>query len=86
MSPVDLGRQSSVVAMTPARAQDEPVRRGGRPRRSFDLIQINELRQQGLSFRKIARKLRLGEGTARRALKADADRSAARQKPKAEAY
>lgn len=78
-------RACSVMAVVPGRSPTEPVRRGGRPRRSFDLLQIKGLRQQGLSFRKIARRLHLGEGTVRRALQPDADRAAGRQNLKATA-
>ncbi len=42
----------------------------GLPRRIFDRSQVLELRGQGLSFRQIARKLSLGEGTVRRAFQA----------------
>lgn len=42
----------------------------GRPRRIFDRSHVVELRGQGLSFRQIARKLSLGEGTVRRAFQA----------------
>jgi DNA invertase Pin-like site-specific DNA recombinase len=49
---------------------DSPLHRGGRPRKTVDTQQAARLRQQGLSFRKIAKTLRLGEGTVRRALSA----------------
>jgi DNA-directed RNA polymerase specialized sigma24 family protein len=45
-----------------------PVRRGGRPRKVVDTHYAKQLRQEGLSFRKIAKVLALGEGTVRRAL------------------
>ena len=44
------------------------IRLGGRPRKVVDTQQAQQLRQQGLSFRKIAKVLSLGEGTVRRAL------------------
>jgi len=47
---------------------DSPLRRGGRPRKTVDTQKVAQLRQQGLSFRKIAKTLRLGEGTVRRAV------------------
>jgi len=53
----------------------------GRPRRVFDRQQVVELRRQGLSFRQISDKLRLGEGTVRRAFKTWKDASEARQNP-----
>lgn len=59
----------------------EASRRGGRPRTIIDLRQVQEYRRQGLSFRKIATLLHVGDGTVRRALQADADRTAARQNP-----
>lgn len=61
----------------------EERNRGGRPRRVVDLCRIAALRQQGLSFRKIAKELSLGEGTVRRAFQAPTISVAARQNPKA---
>jgi len=66
-------------ATTPARSASDPVRRGGRPRKVFDPTEIKELRHQGVSFRKIARRLGLGEGTVRRALQTGSDGAAVRQ-------
>ena len=40
----------------------------GRPRRVFDREQVRALRHQGLSYRQIASRLGLGEGTVRRVL------------------
>lgn len=45
-------------------------------------MQIKELRQQGLSFRKIAKEFGLGEGTVRRAFHAHENHVAMRQNPK----
>jgi hypothetical protein len=40
---------------------DFPLHRGGRPRKTVDTKQVAQLREQGLSFRKITKTLRLGE-------------------------
>ncbi len=53
----------------------------GRPRRIFDHNQVVKLRQRGLSFRQIARKMSLGEGTVRRAFVARGDQPEARHNP-----
>jgi putative DNA-invertase from lambdoid prophage Rac len=45
--------------------KDLPV---GRPRRRFDRQQVCHLRARGLSYRRIARQLGIGEGTVRRVL------------------
>ena len=55
---------------------------GGRPRRIFDQREIVALRQQGLSFRRIARKMGLGDGTVRRAFRMASDCMAVRQNPR----
>jgi putative DNA-invertase from lambdoid prophage Rac len=47
--------------------KDLPV---GRPRRIFDRQQVFQLRARGLSYRQIAKHLKIGEGTVRRILKA----------------
>ena len=47
--------------------KDLPV---GRPRRTFDRHQVFHLRTRGLSYRQIARQMRIGEGTVRRVLAA----------------
>jgi putative DNA-invertase from lambdoid prophage Rac len=46
--------------------KDLPV---GRPRRTFDRHQVFQLRARGLSYRQIAKAMRIGEGTVRRVLK-----------------
>lgn len=38
----------------------------GRPKRAFDRQRVADLRSQGLSYRQIASRLKLGEGTVRR--------------------
>jgi len=43
---------------------------GGRPRRNVDAEQVKAMRAAGFSFRQIARQLRLGYGTIRRAAQA----------------
>jgi DNA invertase Pin-like site-specific DNA recombinase len=45
--------------------KDLPV---GRPKRIFPRERVPELRAQGLSYRQIARQVRIGEGTVRRVL------------------
>lgn len=55
----------------------------GRPRRVFDRHMVIELRSQGLSPRKIASTLGLGEGTVRRVLRVARDRMEPRQNPTA---
>ena len=54
---------------------------GGRPRRVFDVIHLQQLREQGLSYRKIAAQARLGEGTVRRALRGGFNTAGTRQNP-----
>lgn len=45
-----------------------PIRNlGGRPRRAVAVEKVEQLRKQGLSYRQIARRMRLGYGTVRRA-------------------
>lgn len=53
----------------------------GRPRRVFDHEDVMDLRKEGLSPRRIARRLRLGEGTVRRVLRGTVDAAEVRQKP-----
>ena len=53
----------------------------GRPKRVFDRQKVIELRSQGLSPRKIASSLGLGEGTVRRVLRLARDRMEPRQNP-----
>jgi DNA invertase Pin-like site-specific DNA recombinase len=52
----------------------------GRPKRVFDRQQVIELRQQGLSLRKIAHRLSVGEGTVQRVLQGVRNSTAVRQK------
>ena len=59
-----------------ARAEGKEL---GRPRRVFDRQQVIQLRGQGLSFRKIAASLGVGEGTVRRAYRGITDASYVRQ-------
>ena len=49
------------------RENTAPAKKRGRPRRDAPPEEIRELRNQGLSFRAIARKTGLGYGTVRRA-------------------
>ena len=49
------------------REGSEQTKKRGRPRRHAPPGEIRELRNQGLSFRAIARKIGLGYGTVRRA-------------------
>jgi len=56
----------------------------GRPRKVFRRDQVAELRHQGLSWRQIARRLGVGEGTVRRVLQAPSGASVACQNPSAE--
>jgi DNA invertase Pin-like site-specific DNA recombinase len=58
-------------------AKPNPKRTPGRPRRFVPIGQVQDLRQKGLSYRKIARSLGLGYGTVRRALMGAQDQSAA---------
>ena len=53
----------------------------GRPRKVFDRQKVVELRTQGLSPRRIASQLGLGEGTVRRILRDFTGSTEARQKP-----
>jgi putative DNA-invertase from lambdoid prophage Rac len=53
----------------------------GRPRRVFDREMVRELRKLGLSYRQIASRLGLGEGTVRRVLRGTHDAPGARQNP-----
>jgi putative DNA-invertase from lambdoid prophage Rac len=53
----------------------------GRPRRIFDRQRVHKLRRQGLSPRKIAATMGLGEGTVRRVLRAAGRPSETRQNP-----
>jgi DNA invertase Pin-like site-specific DNA recombinase len=55
----------------------------GRPKKIFNRQFIVELRAQGLSFRQIASRLALGEGTVRRFLQAHPQATEPRQKPAA---
>jgi putative DNA-invertase from lambdoid prophage Rac len=55
----------------------------GRPRKVFDRQKVIELRSQGLSPRRIASQLGLGEGTVRRFLREFTGSAQARQKPAA---
>jgi putative DNA-invertase from lambdoid prophage Rac len=55
----------------------------GRPRKVFDRQMVIELRTQGLSPRRIASQLSVGEGTVRRILRDFAGSTEARQKPAA---
>jgi putative DNA-invertase from lambdoid prophage Rac len=55
----------------------------GRPKKIFNRQLIVELRAQGLSFRQIASRLALGEGTVRRFLQAHPQATEPRQKPAA---
>jgi transposase len=55
----------------------------GRPRRVFDRARVAELRALGTSYRQIASKLGLGEGTVRRVLRAATGELEARQNPTA---
>jgi hypothetical protein len=48
-------------------------RKAGRPRAVFDPDEVLALRRQGVSFRQIARRLRIGVGTARRAIQSHCD-------------
>ncbi len=59
-----------------ARAEGKEL---GRPRRVFDRQQVIQLRNQGLSYRKIAASLSLGEGTVRRAYRGVTDATHVRQ-------
>lgn len=59
-----------------ARAEGKEL---GRPRRVFDRKKVVELRGQGLSYRKIASSLGVGEGTIRRAYRGIADATDMRQ-------
>ena len=45
--------------------KDLPV---GRPKKVFARERVPELREQGYSYRRIARQLKIGEGTVRRVL------------------
>jgi DNA invertase Pin-like site-specific DNA recombinase len=56
----------------------------GRPRRVFDRAKVAALRAQGLSYRRIAAKLSLGEGTVRRVLGPASGPAGARQNPTVE--
>jgi DNA invertase Pin-like site-specific DNA recombinase len=56
----------------------------GRPRRVFDRQRVIEPRQEGLSYREIAARLGVGEGTVRRVFRSLTDAMGARQKPVAE--
>jgi DNA invertase Pin-like site-specific DNA recombinase len=56
----------------------------GRPRRVFDRQRVAALRAQGLSYRQIAGKLSLGEGTVRRVLGANSGSAEPRQNPTVE--
>jgi DNA invertase Pin-like site-specific DNA recombinase len=58
-------------------------RPSGRPRRQVELVQIQRLRQEGLSLRQIARSTGLGYGTVRRALNRTENRSEVSQNPMA---
>jgi DNA invertase Pin-like site-specific DNA recombinase len=53
----------------------------GRPKRVFDRQRVRELRSQGLSYRQIASKLSLGEGTVRRVLRDSVRPTETRQNP-----
>jgi len=53
----------------------------GRPRRVFNRQQVAELRREGLSFREIASRLGVGEGTVRRVFRALAEATGTRQNP-----
>ena len=53
----------------------------GRPRAIFPRDEAVRLRKQGISLRRIAAKLGVGEGTVRRALQADVDSTETRQNP-----
>jgi DNA invertase Pin-like site-specific DNA recombinase len=57
----------------------------GRPKAVFRRDQIPELMAQGLSPRRIARQLGIGEGTVRRAMREAANAPGARQNPSADA-
>ena len=58
-------------------------RPSGRPRRQVELVQIQRLRQEGLSLRQIARNTGLGYGTVRRALNRTENRPEVSQNPMA---
>jgi putative DNA-invertase from lambdoid prophage Rac len=53
----------------------------GRPRRVFDRHIVSELRAEGLSYRQIASRLSLGEGTVRRTLRESNGTTDTRQNP-----
>ena len=53
----------------------------GHPRKIFDRLEVMELRTKGLSLRKIASRLHVGEGTIRRVLQGIRSSTEVRQKP-----
>jgi DNA invertase Pin-like site-specific DNA recombinase len=55
--------------------------RVGLPRKVFNRDRVAELRAQGLSYRRIASRLSVGEGTVRRVLRAPTGTTAPRQNP-----
>lgn len=66
----------------PAYARQHGTRSGkpiGRPRAVFNLDQVRELRRQGVSWRKIARRVGAGVGTVRRAYQSLCDPAEASQ-------
>ena len=74
----ELIRERVLAGMRNAKNQGKAI---GRPRRVFDRDEVRRLREAGLSFRMIGRRLGLGEGTVRRILRVSGDAAAVRQNP-----
>jgi DNA invertase Pin-like site-specific DNA recombinase len=77
-------RERVVAGLRTAKAQGtksgKPI---GRPKRIFDRERLEELRREGLSYREIARRVGLGEGTVRQVLAGAEKGSGVRENPAA---